>query len=127
MASLKTLLFPSEARLFPGQRWLNIALRCLHLVGVAGIGGGFLFSVSEAQWLPFGYLTLGSGVALSLLYLWSDPRWLLQLKGMTIVAKLLLLAAAIGLPGLRAELFLLIVVLSGLIAHAPGSVRGFSL
>ncbi|MCW8957907.1 MAG: hypothetical protein OQL21_02570, partial [Gammaproteobacteria bacterium] len=64
-------LFPHQPRNFAGQRWLNIVLRALHLVGVAGIGGSFLFALDEVLWRPYWYLTLGSGIALSLLYLWS--------------------------------------------------------
>lgn len=33
-------LFPAESRQFYGQRWLNILLRSVHLLGVAGVGGG---------------------------------------------------------------------------------------
>lgn len=119
-------LFPHQPRNFAGQRWLNIVLRALHLVGVSGIGGGFLFGLDETLWSPYWYITLGSGIALSLLYLWSDGRWLFQLKGVVILFKLLLLAVAVAIPVLRAELFLLVVVLSAVIAHAPGRVRGFS-
>ena len=34
-------LFPAESRQFYGQRWLNILLRSVHLLGVAGVGGGY--------------------------------------------------------------------------------------
>lgn len=123
--SFSLLLFPAEARAFPGQRGLNVLLRALHLVGVAGIGGGFLFGLSETDWLPFWWTTLTSGIALALLYLWSDIRWLVQLKGLAIVFKLLLLALAMAVPELRAAGFILIVVLSAVIAHAPGGLRGY--
>ena len=117
--------FPKQARYFPGQRGINILLRTAHLVGVAGIGGGFLFGLDEALWQPWWWLTLVTGVLLSLLYLYSDGRWLLQLKGQVILLKLALLALAFLVPGWRAELFVLVILLSGLIAHAPGAVRGY--
>ena len=115
--------FPNNPRLFPGQRGINILLRAAHLVGVAGIGGGFLFSLDEALWRPWWWLTLSSGVLLTLLYLYSDGRWLLQLKGQVILLKLMLLALAIIVPTWQAELFVLVIILSALIAHAPGTVR----
>lgn len=123
---MANLLFPTRPRLFPGQRWLNILLRAAHLVGVTGIGGGFLFGLEEALWYPWWWLTLSSGILLSLLYLYSDGRWLLQLKGQVILFKLALLGLAFWLPTWRAELFILVVALSALIAHAPGAVRGHS-
>lgn len=119
--------FPTQARYLPGQRGINILLRAAHLVGVAGIGGGFLFGLDEALWRPWWWLTLSSGVLLSLLYLYSDGRWLLQLKGQVILLKLMLLALAFWLPTWQAELFILLIGLSGLIAHAPGKVRGYTL
>lgn len=121
------VLFPACPRMFPGQRWLNIGLRSAHIIGVAGISGGFLFGLEEMRWMPFWYLTLATGVVLSLLYVWSSAAWLFQLKGLAIVIKLLLLGAAISLPTWRAELFMLIILISGLIAHAPGWVRGYGL
>lgn len=118
-------LFPVKPRLFPGQRWLNISLRSAHLVGIAGIGGGFLFGLNEAQWLPFWHLSLSTGVFLSLLYIWSSAIWLFELSGLIIVIKVLLLGTAVILPAWRAELFTLIILISSLIAHAPGRIRGY--
>ncbi|MCB1819556.1 MAG: hypothetical protein KDI77_16675, partial [Gammaproteobacteria bacterium] len=60
--SLAQILFPEPTRYFPGQRWVNIALRSLHLVGVAGIGSGFLFDQAPAAWDTYWHLTLISGI-----------------------------------------------------------------
>lgn len=125
MIQARRLLFPPKPRTFPGERWVNISLRCLHLLGVSGIGGGFLFDLESTLWQPFWYLTLASGVVLSLLYLWGTALWLFQLKGLVIVAKLLLLTLALAMPNWRGGVFILVVLLSGLVAHAPGEVRGF--
>jgi hypothetical protein len=124
LTGLKRLLFPDEAQTFTGERWVDIGLRCAHLVGVAGIGGGFLLTLEQDQRLAFWHLTLVSGVLLSLRYLWSSAAWLLQLKGLAIMFQLVLLALALGLPTWRGSLFIAVIVLSGLIAHAPGRVRG---
>jgi hypothetical protein len=124
---LRRLLIPPQPRTFPGERWVNITLRCLHLVGVAGIGGGFLFDLEPARWLAFWHLTLASGGLLTLLYLWGSALWLVQLKGLAIVLKVLLLAVAVAVPAWRGEVFILVIILSGLIAHAPGEVRGVRL
>ena len=59
---LKRLLFPVESRFFPGQRWANISLRTLHLIGVAGLGGGFLYPAEGEGWRLFLDLTIASGV-----------------------------------------------------------------
>jgi len=124
LTDLQRLLLPDEPRTFTGKRWVDIGLRCAHLVGVSGIGGGFLLNPGQDQWLTFWHLTLVSGVLLSLLYLWSSAAWLLQLKGLAIIFKLALLALALRVPDWRGTLFILVIVVSGLIAHAPGRIRG---
>jgi hypothetical protein len=120
---LTATLFPSPAREFRGQRWVNIALRCLHLVGVAGIAGGFMFGLDRESWLSYWYLTLASGIALTLIYIWCSAVWLLELKGMVIILKNLLLTLGLFVPEIRPEAFIAIIVMSGLIAHAPARVR----
>ncbi|MCP5429452.1 MAG: hypothetical protein H6962_04235 [Chromatiaceae bacterium] len=123
--SLAQILFPEPTRYFPGQRWVNIALRSLHLVGVAGIGSGFLFDQAPAAWDTYWHLTLVSGIALSILYLWNTAAWLFELKGLGIVIKVVLLGIAWGIPALRTELFILVIILSAVIAHATARVRGY--
>ena len=117
------ILFPPQSREFRGQRWVNICLRCGHLIGVAGIGGGFLFGLDPESWESYWLLTLSTGVVLSLIYIWSSAIWLFELKGLAIVLKNILLAIALAAPAARGELFIVIVVISGLIAHAPARVR----
>ncbi len=114
-----------EARYFSGQRWVNIGLRSGHLVGVAGLGGGLLFGLDDSLWLSYWWLTLVTGVALSALYLWSSPLWLFQLKGVSILFKVGLLGIGLAWPSWQAELFLVMILVSALIAHAPGKVRGY--
>lgn len=121
------LLFASTGRSLAGERWLNITLRTLHLVGVAGASAAFLQGAPHASVLPFLYLMLCSGGLLSLLYLWTHGGWLLQLSGIAILIKVALLLAAIALPAWQAPLFILIIIISGLIAHAPARVRGYRL
>lgn len=126
MSNWQRILFPSKPRTFPGERWVDIGLRSIHLVGIAGISGGFLFDIPKAQYLPFWHLAVSTGSLLVLLYVWTDGKWLLRVKGMVIILKLFLLLLASLLPAWRAELFVLIILLSGVVAHAPGKVRGFS-
>ncbi len=121
------LFFPAEVRKFPGLRWVNICMRSIHLIGVAGIGGGFIFELETTQWQTFWHLALVSGVLLTLLYIWQSGMWLLQLKGQVIICKLLLLGLALALPEWRTELFIMVIIFSSIIAHAPGNVRGFLL
>jgi len=121
------VLFPSRAREFRGQRWVNICLRCAHLVGVAGVAGGFLYDLEPAQWSSYWHLTLASGVTLSLIYIWSSAVWLFELKGLAIILKVLLLLLGSLVAEARAAVFIIVIVVSGLVAHAPARVRAWRL
>lgn len=124
---VKQLLFPASSRLFPGQRWVNISLRTLHLIGLVGIGAGYIYPVAGA--IPHGYmyLTIASGAALVLISLWSNAIWLMQLRGQAVLVKVLLLAAILIWPAQGGWLLLVIIIISGYISHAPGDVRYYSI
>ena len=123
---LRRLLFPQESRHFRGQRWINISLRTLHLIGLAGLGGGFLYPAAGDQWKVYLDLVLWSGIGLLGIAVWNNGVWLLQLRGQAILLKLVLLGLMPLFPDWRFSLLLLIVVLSGVVSHAPASVRYYS-
>ncbi len=127
MGGYPGFLFPRNSRFFPGQRWVNISLRTLHLIGLSGAGYGFFAQGHELNWEAFLQLTIISGTAMMLISIWSNGIWLLQLRGQAIILKLILLGLALILPAWRAVLFISVLVISGLISHAPGNVRYYSL
>ncbi len=122
-----SLLFPRRSRGFSGLRWVNILLRTLHLLGMAGLGGGFFYAAIGDAWLGFLYLTLVSGVGMVLLSIWSNGIWLLQLRGHAILLKVLLLLLALAWPAHKMALLVAVIIISGLIAHAPGNIRYYSI
>jgi len=119
--------FPAESRFFPGQRWANVVCRTLHLVGLGGLGAGYLFAQQPAGWNLYLTLTLLTGIGLVLISLYSNAIWLIQLRGQVILLKLLLFALIPWFPEFGAVIFWLVVILSGWIAHAPARVRYYSL
>lgn len=119
-------LSPGKPRFFPGQRWVSISLRSLHLVGVAGMGAGLLTAGPQgASQQIYLILTLATGVAMTVLYIWSDSHWLRQLCGQSVLVKLLLIALMPAWPAAAPVLFVLTILISGLISHAPAWVRHF--
>ncbi len=125
--SVRALLFPEKSRAFPGQRWANILLRSLHLVGVTGVGAGVLIGIPAADWQVYYLLTLCSGFLLVAIALWSSAIWLCQVRGAAVLLKLLLLVLLGVVPELSAMLLLTVVMLSGIVSHAPGELRYYSL
>lgn len=125
--TVASLLFPEQKRDFPSKRWVKISLRTLHLLGIAGFAGAFIQSVDPGLWKPFVALTLVSGLAMVAVELWTHGIWLLQVRGQAVIIKLLLLALTLYTDK-TADLILLgvIIVISGLVSHAPGNVRYYS-
>ena len=127
MISWRDLLSPAQPRLLPAHRWFKIGLRSVHLVGVAGLGAGYLYTGDDATWRVYLYITLFSGVLLTALEIWSNPAWLAQVRGQAIMLKLLLLGLTVDFPDWRATLLIMVVLISGITAHAPAALRHYSL
>lgn len=111
-------------RFFPGQRWVHIGLRALHLLGIVGVGAGVMVPGAPAgAWHPYLLLTLVTGAGMILLDLWSDLGWVRQVRGLSVLVKLCLLGL-IGLwPEAATGLFVGVLLLSAVVAHAPGWLR----
>lgn len=108
---------------FPGKRWVVNLLRAAHLVGVVGVGAGMLAAWPPAHWQPYAVALLASGLAILFVDWWSNPRYLLQVKGLSVLVKLALAGWLAADPARLAWLFWTLLILSVLIAHAPGSLR----
>lgn len=124
--SVFRLLIPETPRVFPAQRWVRISLRTLHLIGVAGVGGGFLYGAEPASWMPYLWLTVLTGVAMVGVELWSTGLWLIQVRGLSVVVKLGLIAWLLRADQLELPLLITVLVISGVVSHAPADVRYFS-
>lgn len=109
-----------------GLRWLDVAMRTLHLVGVCGVGGGILLAVPHEHWMFYLQLTLVSGLALLLLEIAKNKFLMIELRGVAIVLKLVLLGAMYLFPEQGSILLVAIVVISSMGSHAPKKFRHFS-
>jgi hypothetical protein len=105
---------------FPGRRWLSIALRSLHLVGVVLVGAALL---GGGERTAAGLLMLLTGVGLYAIELWCNPKHLGELAGVFIPVKLLLVVAMLLAPGAAALLFWGLLIASSAVSHAPGNFR----
>ena len=119
-------LFPTKTRTFKNKRWVKISLRTLHLIGIAGIGAGVFFDVSPNQWQSFLILTSVSGILFVLLEIWGNGVWLIQIRGVVLYIKIILLLLIPLLPAYESMILIIVICLASIISHAPGDVRYFS-
>lgn len=108
------------------KRWTKISLRTLHLLAVAGAGGGILFGLEKDLWINYWWLALVSGALMMVIDIVSNPVWVVQVRGLVIFLKLILLAFLGQDPELDRILLIVIIVISGIISHAPGKLRYYS-
>lgn len=113
-------------RSFPGRRWVMTGLRALHLVGVGGIGGAYLYEGPREIWMPFLVITLVSGILMTALELWSSRYWLVEIRGLTIAIKVALLGLVGVIDEFEATAFIVVIVISAISAHAPAAFRYYS-
>lgn len=109
------------------KRWAKISLRTLHLLSIAGVGGGILFGLEKELWIDYWWLAMVSGVLMMLMDMVSNPVWIVQVRGVVILVKLLLLILLLNNPAWSTFLLVLIIVISGVISHATGQLRYYSL
>jgi len=109
------------------KRWTKISLRSLHILAVAGVGGGVFFSLAKDQWINYWWLALASGALLMLIDMISNPVWVVQVRGLIVFLKLILLAFLGSYPAWDGYLLMFIIVISAVISHAPGKLRYYSI
>jgi hypothetical protein len=109
------------------KRWSKISLRTLHLLAVAGVGGGILFALEKDLWINYWWLALVSGVLMMLMDIFANPVWIVQVRGVVIIFKLILLALMVSYSAWGSFLLLVIIIISVVISHAPGKLRYYSL
>ena len=107
---------------FPGRRWLVVMLRAGHIAGVVGVGAGLLAQPGGAA-TGFVWLMVASGLAMAALDAWSNPVWLHEYAGLSLLAKFALLGWFLADESARPTLFWSILVFSVIFAHAPASFR----
>jgi len=108
---------------FKGKRWLKISLRSIHLVGIAGVFAAIL--TGEDLYVYWTIATL-SGLGLLALEALSNLIWFIQVRALVMYIKFSLLAALFFYPHFAWHIMVAIIFLSGIISHAPSSVRYFS-
>ena len=112
-----------EFRDFRGRRWASVALRGAHLIAVISFSASVLHAIPGDTAPHSGAAVLVTGVLVWLLDLWHHPAHLVEGAGLSMLAKLALLAWMLASPELREPLFWVVVGWSAIFSHAPSSFR----
>ncbi len=108
------------------KRWSKISLRTLHLLAVAGVGGGILFALEKDLWINYWWLALVTGVLMMVMDIAANPVWIIQVRGVVIIFKIILLALLVSYPAWGSFLLIVTIIISAVISHAPGKLRYYS-
>lgn len=103
------------------RRWLGIALRCAHLAGVV-LWGATVHGASLEPRLGAGS-TLLSGIGLLVVECADARIRLTELAGAVALLKLAAMGWIVADRDATPALFWLVLVVSGLVSHAPRAVR----
>lgn len=105
-------------------RLLNVACRTAHLLAVAWLVGGAAWGVAAERLGPALWWTTGTGVVLVALEVAAaGVRWLMEVRGLTVLLKLALLGALPWAGEARVAVLVAVVVLASAGAHAPRWLR----
>lgn len=109
-----------QIRDFPGKRWVNLALRAVHLVALVLLGAGLL---GAGDISTGAMLTFASGLAMFAIDTWANPAHLREVAGFGVLVKLLLVGLMALQPAWGLAIFWVVLGLSTLLSHAPGTFR----
>lgn len=106
------------------RRLTKVAVRTMHLIGMAGMFGAAMYGAAEPTYF---YLAMVSGVVLVGMEAYSGWIWFVQLRGVAVYLKLLLLLLLHVALQHTILILILVIILSGFMSHAPGWIRYYSL
>ncbi|TKB49418.1 hypothetical protein FCL40_08785 [Ferrimonas sediminicola] len=108
------------------QRLGKSSLRALHVLGIIGASGGFFYEVEKALWLPWWILAMSTGLILMAWEVIRSPLWLVQMKGVLTLTKVVLVALCYPLSQFKVPLFCLVALISVVTSHGPAGLRHYS-
>ena len=106
------------------RRLSKVFVRSLHLVGIAGAFGNAMMGTSESAYITLAIL---SGIVLTFMEAYGGWVWFVQIRGVSVYIKLLLLLYMHLHPEASIPVLIAVIVLSGFVSHAPSWIRYFSL
>lgn len=116
-------LFPTVPRDFTFRRGVRIGLRALHIFTASTLLAGYIFDQPVAVLEPWLFATVISGFLLLATDLHASLAVLLEVRGLAVFAKLVLMALVPVFWDARITLLLVAFVIGVVGSHMPGQYR----
>ncbi len=111
----------------PWWRTCDIALRTAH-IGVSGVlFGGHVFGITPRPLLPWLYWTVATGALLAVLEAYPSWHWIIEGRGVLVIAKVLLTCSVVWFWDQRAAILAAVIVIGCIGSHMPRRLRYYSL
>jgi hypothetical protein len=109
------------------MRVLRTSLRTAHIVAFSALYGGHVYGVAPERLVPALIATIATGGAFMALEVYSAPVWLVQVRGVATLVKLVLVASVAVLWDWSVFLLTIVTAIGVVTSHMPGRYRYYSL
>jgi hypothetical protein len=116
-------LFPREPRSFPFRRAARSILRAGHILASGTLLGGYIFAQPRADLEPWLMGTVISGLILMATDLHASLAVLLEMRGVGVLVKLVLLALVPVFWEARVSLLIAALMIGAIGSHLPARYR----
>ncbi len=123
LSRIKEWLFPSTPRDFPYRRTLRVGLRALHILSAGTLVGGHIFAQPTEALLPWLCGAIVTGVLLLLTDLHATCAFLLEARGVAVIAKLIVLGLVAVFPYKAVVLLVSVLLIGAISSHLPKRYR----
>ncbi|MCP4075631.1 MAG: hypothetical protein GY744_05560 [Gammaproteobacteria bacterium] len=122
--SIRLFFFPENYRQIPHRRLILNVLRAAHLLSISILVGGFFFHIDQSLLTSWLIATVATGLGLFMLDLYESFDALFEVRGVSVIIKILLL---LSIPAFSEDsqilLLIFVIIFSSFISHSTKRIR----
>ncbi|MBT3205538.1 MAG: hypothetical protein HOM14_20485 [Gammaproteobacteria bacterium] len=124
MPTIRSLLFPQHYRQVPHRRLILNILRAAHLLSISILVGGIFFHIEPNLLTPWLIATVTTGLGLFMLDLYESFDTLFEIRGVSVLIKiLLLLCIPVVNENNQTLLLIVVIIFSSFVSHSTRRLR----
>ncbi len=118
------LIFPRHYRSLPQRRLVLNIFRSIHILCFSILVGGLYFDQAMSDLNPWALSVIISGVGLFLVDMYGSGVVLFEVRGFTVLVKIILLTIGLLLPPVdQFKLLVVVIIFSSFVSHSPRWLR----